>query len=108
MSSDVKASVPLTSTGQLQGYIGASGAGSATNLGSLRIQSIQAQSSDADATIIIYDGTSASSTRIIAQFKFGSAANEAFDHYIPGMGCYFKDGAYVALTNCDFFVAYYQ
>ena len=106
-SSDVKASVPLTSTGQLQGTIG-SGAGSATNLGPLRIQSVQAQSSAADATIIIYDGTSASSTRIIAQFKFGSAANEAFDHYIPNMGCYFKSGAYVALTNCDFFVAYYN
>ena len=108
MGSDVKASVPLTSSGQLQGYIGSSGAGTATNLGSLRIQSIQAQSSAADATIIIYDGTSASSTRIIAHFKFGSAANEAFDHYIPNMGCYFKSGAYVALTNCDFFVAYYN
>ena len=108
MSSDVKASVPLTASGQLQGYIGASGAGTATNLGSIRIQSVQAQSSAADAQIIIYDGTGASGTRIIAQFKFGSAANESFDHYIPGMGCRFTEGAYVALTNCDFFVAYYN
>ena len=105
--SNVQASVPLTSTGQLQGYIG-SGAGSATELGSIRIQSIQAQTSAADATIIIYDGTSASSTKIIAQFKFGTAANESFDHYIPSNGCFFGTGAYVALANCDFFVAYYH
>tara|TARA_R100000664_G_scaffold32398_1_gene47263 strand:- start:5541 stop:5867 length:327 start_codon:yes stop_codon:yes gene_type:complete len=108
MSSDVKASVPLTSSGRLQGFIGASGAGTATNLGSIRIQSVQAQSSDADAQIIIYDGSSASGTRIIAQFKFGAAANEYFDHYIPGLGCRFTEGAFVALTNCDFFVAYYN
>ena len=49
-SSDVKASVPLTATGQLQGTIG-SGAGTATNLGPIRIQSVQAQASAADATI---------------------------------------------------------
>jgi hypothetical protein len=41
------------------------------------------------------------------EFKFGSAANEAFDHYLPGMGVYFKSGAYVVLANCDFFVAYH-
>ncbi len=54
MSSDVKASVPLTSSGRLQGFIGASGAGTATNLGSLRIQSVQAQASAADAQISSY------------------------------------------------------
>ena len=63
-SSDVKVTVPLTSTGQLQGYVG-SGAGSATNLGSVRIKSIQAQTSAADASIKIYDGTSASGTKLL-------------------------------------------
>ena len=105
-SSDVKASVPLTSTGQLQGTIG-TGAGTATNLGALRIQSVQAQASAADATIKVYDGTSASGTKLLMEFKFGSAANEAFDHYLPNDGVYFKSGAHVVLANCDFFVAYH-
>tara|TARA_R100000544_G_scaffold17531_2_gene8375 strand:+ start:95 stop:421 length:327 start_codon:yes stop_codon:yes gene_type:complete len=105
-SSDVKASVPLTSTGQLQGTIGA-GAGTATNLGALRIQSVQAQASAADATIQVYDGTSATGTKLLMEFKFGSAANESFDHYLPNDGVYFKNGAHVVLANCDFFVAYH-
>ena len=71
MSSDVLAIKPLASSGRVQGFIG-TGAGTATNLGPIRIKSIQAQSSAADAVIIIYDGTSASSTKIKAQFKFGS------------------------------------
>ena len=105
-SSDVKASVPLTATGQLQGTIG-TGAGTATNLGALRIQSVQAQASAADATIKVYDGTSASGTKLLMEFKFGSAANESFDHYLPNDGVYFKNGAHVVLANCDFFVAYH-
>ena len=103
--SNVKASVALAATGQLQGYIG-SGAGSATNLGPLRIQSVQAQASAADAEIKIYDGTSASGTKLVAHFKFGTAANEYFDHYLPNDGIRFETGAYVVLANCDFFVAY--
>tara|TARA_R100001510_G_scaffold55407_1_gene59282 strand:+ start:551 stop:877 length:327 start_codon:yes stop_codon:yes gene_type:complete len=106
-SSDVKASKALTATGQLQGFIG-DNAGTATNLGPIRIQSVQAQSSDADAEIKIYDGTSASSTKLLIHFKFGSAANESFDHYIPNDGVRFKTGAYVVLANCDFFVVYYN
>ncbi len=105
-SSDLKASVPLTSTGQLQGTIG-SGAGTATNLGPIRIQSIQAQSSDADATIKIYDGTGASATKLLIEFKFGSAANETFRYSLPNDGVKFSTGAYVVLANCDFFVAYH-
>ena len=56
MISDVKASVALTSTGQMQGYI----AGSAANLGPVRLVSINGQASAADLEIKIYDGTSAS------------------------------------------------
>ena len=104
--SDVKASVPLAASGQLQGTIG-SGAGSATDLGALRIKSIQAQASAADATIKIYDGTGASGTKLLAEFKFGSAANESFRYTFPSDGVKFSTGAYVALANCDFFVAYH-
>lgn len=106
-SSDVKASKALSATGQLQGFIG-SGAGTATNLGPIRIQSVQAQSSAADASIKIYDGTSASGTKLQIEFKFGSAANESFGHYLPNDGVKFDSGAYVVLNNCDFFVAYYN
>tara|TARA_R100001015_G_C4621774_1_gene179053 strand:- start:1533 stop:1859 length:327 start_codon:yes stop_codon:yes gene_type:complete len=106
-SSDVKATVALTSTGQLQGFIG-TGAGTATNLGPIRIQSVQAQASAADGSIKIYDGTGASGTKLLIEFKFGSAANESFDHYLPNDGVKFDTGAYVVLANCDFFVAYYN
>jgi len=106
-SSDVKATKALAATGQLQGFIGAD-AGTATNLGPIRIQSVQAQSSAADGSIKIYDGTSASSTKLLIEFKFGSVANESFDHYLPNDGVKFNTGAYVVLTNCDFFVAYYN
>jgi hypothetical protein len=104
--SDVKASVPLAASGQLQGTIG-SGAGSATDLGAIRIKSIQAQASAADATIKIYDGTGASGTKLLIEFKFGSAANESFRYTLPSDGVKFSTGAYVALANCDFFVAYH-
>jgi|TARA_B100001094_G_scaffold87478_1_gene83681 hypothetical protein len=106
-SSDVKATVALSATGQLQGFIGA-GAGTATNLGPIRIQSVQAQASAADGSIKIYDGTGASGTKLLIEFKFGSAANESFDHYLPNDGVKFDTGAYVVLANCDFFVAYYN
>ncbi len=106
-SSDVKATKALTATGQLQGFIG-TGAGTATNLGPIRIQSVQAQASGADGSIKIYDGTSASGTKLLIEFKFGSAANESFDHYLPNDGVKFNTGAYVVLANCDFFVAYYN
>ena len=36
-----------------------------------------------------------------------SGPNESFDHYIPGDGIKLNTGAYIALTNCDYFVAYY-
>lgn len=106
-SSDVKVTVALAATGQAQGYIG-TGAGTATDLGPIRIQSVQAQASNADGSIKIYDGTSASGTKLLIEFKFGSAANETFDHYLPNDGVRFQTGAYVVLANCDFFVAYYN
>ena len=106
-SSDVKATKALTATGQLQGFIG-SGAGTATNLGPIRIQSVQAQASAADGSIKIYDGTRASGTKLLIEFKLGSAANESFDHYLPNDGVKLDTAAYVVLANCDFFVAYYN
>ena len=100
--SDVKSSVQLTSSGRLQGFI----AGSAANLGSIRIKSIQAQSSAAYAEIKIYNNTSATGP-ILIHLKFGSAANESLAFDFDGDGVRFPDQAFVSLANCDHFVAYY-
>ena len=102
MTSDVKASVQLTSDGRLQGYI----AGSGANLGPIRIKSIQAQTSAADAEIKIYDATTASGD-ILIHLKWGTAANEGIEYLFPGNGVKFNTCAYVDVTNCDSVIAYY-
>ena len=102
MISNVKASVALTSTGQMQGYI----AGSAANLGPVRLVSINAQASGADLEIKIYDGTSASEL-LVTHLKGCSAANETFNFNFGGDGVRCGTSAYVVLANCDHFVAYY-
>ena len=102
MISYVKATVALTSTGQMQGYI----AGSAANLGPVRLVSINAQASGADLEIKIYDGTSASDL-LVTHLKGCSAANETFNFNFGGDGVRCGTSAYVVLANCDHFVAYY-
>ena len=102
MISNVKASVALTSTGQMQGYI----AGSAANLGPVRLVSINAQASGADLEIKIYDGTSASDL-LVTHLKGCSAANESFNYSFGGNGVRCGTSAYIVLANCDHFVAYY-
>ena len=77
--SDVKASVALTSDGRLQGFIG----GSATNLGPLRIHSIQCQSSAADGEVKIYDNTAASGD-IKIHLKWGRFKADNIDLTILG------------------------
>ena len=102
MEADVKASIQLAADGRLTGYI----AGSAANLGPVRIKSIQAQSSAADAEIKIYDAATASGD-IKIHLKWGTAANEGLEYNFPGRGVRFETTVYVDLTNCDSFVAYY-
>ena len=100
--SDVKASVALTSTGRLQGYI----AGSAANLGPVRLVGINAQASAADLEITIYDATSATGDKVV-HLKGCSAANESFNYQFGGNGVRFGTACSVVLANCDHFVAYY-
>ena len=52
---DVKASIELTTSGQLQGNI----SGSSVNLGPIRIISLNAHLTGADGEITIHDNTSA-------------------------------------------------
>jgi len=99
---DVKASIELTGTGRLQGYIG----GSATNLGPIRIISLNAHLTGADGEITIQDSTAASGD-IKIHLKGGSASNETLNFNFGGNGVYFGTAAYVTLSAIDSFTAYY-
>ena len=99
---DVKASVELTSSGRLQGLI----AGSATNLGPIRIISINAHLTGADGEITIQDATTASGD-IKIHLKGGSASNETLNFNFGGNGVKFDTAPYETLANIDSFTAYY-
>jgi hypothetical protein len=63
-----------------------------------------AQSTDADAEIKIYNETgSATAKNLVFHGKFATAANQVHEFKMPGAGIYCDSGAYVDLTNCDFF-----
>ena len=100
--SNVKASIELTSSGRLQGYI----AGSAANLGPIRIISINAHLTGADGEITIHDNTSAAGD-ILIHLKGGSASNDTLNFNFGGIGVYFRTAAYVTLSAIDSFTAYY-
>ena len=101
MYTDVKQTIAVAATAQLQKYVG----GSATNITKARIMAISAQASAADASVKIYNsvaGTVAST--LVAELKFGAAANEWTHFYVPGQGIYCNTGMYAVLSNCDFLV----
>ena len=100
--SDVKASIELTSTGQLQGSIG----GSSANLGPCRLVSINAHLTGADGEITIHDNTSAAGV-IKIHLKGGSTSNDTLNFNFGGNGVHFATGAYVTLAAIDSFTAYY-
>ena len=102
MISDVKASVELTGTGRLQGYI----AGCAANLGPIRIVSINAHLTGADGEITIHDAASATGD-IKIHLKGGSASNDTLNFTFGGNGVYFSTSAFVTLSAIDSFTAYY-
>jgi len=99
MYTDVKQTIAITSTGQLQKYVGTS----ATNITKARIMAISAQCSGADGSVKIYNsvaGTTASD--LVAELKFGAAANEWTHFYVPGQGIYCDTGMYAVLSTCDY------
>jgi len=102
MISDVKASIELAATGRLQGYI----AGSAADLGPIRIVSINAHLTGADGEITIHDNTSAAGV-IKIHLKGGSASNDTLNFNFGGNGVYFSTAAFVTLSAIDSFTAYY-
>ena len=103
ITSKVRQTVVLTSTGQLQGLVNTATTSTATGLKKINIMTVFAQSSDADADIKIYNETgSATAKNLVFHGKFGSADNAVHEFKLPGAGIYCNDGAYVDLTNCDF------
>ena len=101
MQTDVKQTIAITSTGQLQKYVGTS----ATNITKARIMAISAQCSGADGSVKIYNsvaGTTASD--LVAELKFGTADGEWTHFYVPGQGIYCDTGMYAVLSGCDFLV----
>ena len=101
MQTDVKQTIAVAATAQLQKYV----ATTATNITKARIMAISAQASGANASVKIYDsvaGTTASD--LVAELKFGTAAGEWAHFYVPGQGIYCDTGMYAVVSNCDFLV----
>jgi hypothetical protein len=99
MYTDVKQTIAVAATAQLQKYVKTT----ATNITKARIMAISAQASGADASVKIYNsvaGTVAST--LVAELKFGAAANEWTHFYVPGQGIYCDTGLYAVLSNCDY------
>jgi hypothetical protein len=99
MQTDVKQTIAISLTGQLQKYVGTT----ATNITKARIMAISAQASAADASVKIYNavGTTVAST-LVAELKFGTADGEWTHFYVPGQGIYCNTGMYAVLSGCDF------
>ena len=99
MYTDVKQTIAVAATAQLQKYVG----GSAANITKARIMAISAQASAADASVKIYNTVgAATAAKLVAELKFGTADGEWTHFYVPGQGIYCDTGLYAVLSNCDF------
>jgi len=101
MQTDVKQTIAVAATAQLQKYVAAS----ATNITKARIMAISAQASAADASVKIYNTVgAATAAKLVAELKFGTADGEWTHFYVPGQGIYCDTGMYAVLAQCDFLV----
>lgn len=101
MQTDVKQTIAVTATAQLQKYVKTT----ATNITKARIMAITAQASAANASVKIYDTVGATTaSKLVAELKFGTADGEWTHFYVPGQGIYCDTGMYAVLSNCDFLV----
>ena len=99
MQTDVKQTIAVAATAQLQKYV----ASSATNITKARIMAISAQASAADASVKIYNTVgAATAAKLVAELKFGTADGEWTHFYVPGQGIYCDTGMYAVFANCDF------
>ena len=102
MQTDVRQTIAVAASAQLQKYVGTS----ATTITKARINAVSAQASAADASVKIYNesDSSATASKLVCELKFGTAANEWINFYVPGQGIYCDTGMYAVLSNCDFLV----
>ena len=101
MQTDVKQTIAVAATAQLQKYV----ASSATNITKARIMAISAQASAADGSVKIYNTVgAATAAKLVAELKFGTADGEWTHFYVPGQGIYCDTGMYAVLSGCDFLV----
>ena len=99
MYTDVKQTIAVAATAQLQKYVKTT----ATNITKARIMAISAQASAADASVKIYNTVgAATAAKLVAELKFGTADGEWTHFYVPGQGIYCNTGMYAVLANCDF------
>ena len=99
MQTDVKQTIAVAATAQLQKYVAAV----ATNITKARIMAISAQCSGADGSVKIYNTVgAATAAKLVAELKFGTADGEWTHFYVPGQGIYCDTGMYAVLSGCDF------
>ena len=99
MQTDVKQTIAVAATAQLQKYV----ASSATNITKARIMAISAQASAANGSVKIYNTVgAATAAKLVAELKFGTADGEWTHFYVPGQGIYCDTGMYAVLAQCDF------
>jgi len=99
MQTDVKQTIAVAATAQLQKYV----ASSATNITKARIMAISAQASAADGSVKIYNTVgAATAAKLVAELKFGTANGEWTHFYVPGQGIYCDTGMYAVLSSCDY------
>ena len=99
MQTDVKQTIAVAATAQLQKYV----ASSATNITKARIMAISAQASAADGSVKIYNTVgAATAAKLVAELKFGTADGEWTHFYVPGQGIYCDTGMYAVLSSFDY------
>ena len=102
---DVKQTVAITSTGQLQKYV----SGSLVDITRARIKGIQAQASGAGGSVKIYDTSgAATAAKIVFEAQWGTADNSDFTYYVSETGIKCDTGMYAVLTGADFLVVIYS
>ena len=98
---DVKQTIAISSTDTLQKYVGTV----ATDIGSARLKAIQAQASTANASVKIYDDTSAgTASKLVFEAKWGINNCDIITFYLPQNGIRCKTAMHAVLSNCDFLV----
>ena len=99
MQTDVKQTIAVAATAQLQKYV----ASSATNITKARIMAISANASALDGNVKIYNTVgAATAAKLVAELKFGTADGEWTHFYVPGQGIYCDTGMYAVMAQCDF------